>query len=133
MKLSNPLQVNPAALDARAKIRTATSASTPNEKTVESSAVAVNISPRAQLLSQSAIELQPEQEQFQRERHQALQYQDLKHNKTSPSEAKNVPSLEQLPTTYAPVQQRAIDFYNITAAITNSGGDGELIGVDTYA
>jgi hypothetical protein len=29
--------------------------------------------------------------------------------------------------------QKAIDFYNITAAIGNYAGEGELIGVDTYA
>ncbi len=32
-----------------------------------------------------------------------------------------------------PAGQRAIDFYNITAAIGNYSGEGELIGVDTYA
>ncbi|HJL62496.1 MAG TPA: hypothetical protein QF517_11095, partial [Pseudomonadales bacterium] len=31
------------------------------------------------------------------------------------------------------VQQRAIDFYNITAAINKVDGASELIGVDTYA
>ena len=38
-----------------------------------------------------------------------------------------------IPGPRGPFQQRAIDFYNITAEISKQAGEGELIGVDTYA
>ncbi|MBV1877255.1 MAG: hypothetical protein KUG79_06410 [Pseudomonadales bacterium] len=40
---------------------------------------------------------------------------------------------QQLARPPIPIQQKAIDFYTITAAIGDTGGEGELIGVDTYA
>ena len=43
------------------------------------------------------------------------------------------PTARQFVHRFTPVQQKAIDFYNITASIGNHEGEGELVGVDTYA